>query len=284
MFDLIARLEASVDFPDEGYHFIEPASVATAIDGILARTQALLASARRGRIVREGFHVAIVGEPNVGKSSLFNALVGSARAIVTDIPGTTRDLVTETVDLEGLRVTLIDTAGARHTEDVIEVEGVARSKQAAGAADLVLLVADQSTAWSDPGHNIRTSEYCSARAGGEQSRSPRGLASRRGHFYFRAARSGDGEAPRQRFCLRWTSTFWLTGPGSPTSAISPWFSVRTNVCSARGAPPQPMAPRSSEEFVLADLGDARSALEEITGARATDALLEHIFSRFCIGK
>ena len=92
LFDLIARLEASVDFPDEGYHFIEPASVATAIDGIVARTQALLASARRGRIVREGFHVAIVGEPNVGKSSLFNALVGSARAIVTDIPGTTRDL------------------------------------------------------------------------------------------------------------------------------------------------------------------------------------------------
>ena len=150
LFDLIARLEASVDFPDEGYHFIEPSSVATAIDGILARTQALLASARRGRIVREGFHIAIVGEPNVGKSSLFNALVGSARAIVTDIPGTTRDLVTETVDLEGLRVTLIDTAGARHTEDAIEVEGVARSKQAAGAADLILLVADQSTAWSDP--------------------------------------------------------------------------------------------------------------------------------------
>ena len=112
LFDLIARLEASVDFPDEGYHFIEPGSVATAIDGVLMRIEALLASARTGRVVREGLQVAIVGEPNVGKSSLFNALVGAARAIVTEVPGTTRDLVSETIDLDGLRVTLVDTAGA----------------------------------------------------------------------------------------------------------------------------------------------------------------------------
>ena len=144
LFDLIARLEASVDFPDEGYHFIEPGSVATAIDGVLMRIEALLASARTGRVVREGLQVAIVGEPNVGKSSLFNALVGTARAIVTEVPGTTRDLVSETIDLEGLRVTLVDTAGARETVDVVESEGVARSRQAAQTADLTLLVADQS--------------------------------------------------------------------------------------------------------------------------------------------
>ena len=141
LFDLIARLEASVDFPDEGYHFIEPGSVATAIDGILARTRAAAGiDAQAGRVVREGLQVAIVGEPNVGKSSLFNALVGSARAIVTDVPGTTRDLVTETIDLDGLRVTLVDTAGARDTADVIESEGVARSYQAAKTADLTLVV------------------------------------------------------------------------------------------------------------------------------------------------
>ena len=80
--------------------------------------------------MREGLQVAIVGEPNVGKSSLFNALVGAARAIVTDVPGTTRDLVTETVDLDGLRVTLVDTAGLRDTDDVVEAEGVARARQA----------------------------------------------------------------------------------------------------------------------------------------------------------
>ena len=92
LFDLIARLEASVDFPDEGYHFVEPGALATAIDSLLARTSALLLDAGRGRLLREGLHVPIVGAPNVGKSSLFNALVGASRAIVTDEPGTTRDL------------------------------------------------------------------------------------------------------------------------------------------------------------------------------------------------
>jgi tRNA modification GTPase len=86
--------------------------------------------------------IAIVGAPNVGKSSLFNALVGSSRAIVTEIPGTTRDLVSETIDLDGLKVHLVDTAGLRETDDVVEVEGVARSRRAAAVADLVLEVTD----------------------------------------------------------------------------------------------------------------------------------------------
>jgi len=104
LFDLVARLEASVDFPDEGYHFLVPDALVEAIDGLLERTRALLAGARRGRLIREGLQVAIVGAPNVGKSSLFNALVGSARAIVAEVPGTTRDLVSEMVDIGGLRV------------------------------------------------------------------------------------------------------------------------------------------------------------------------------------
>ena len=128
LFDLIARLEASVDFPDEGYHFVEPGALARAIDELLDRTSALLGDARRGRMIREGLQVAIVGAPNVGKSSLFNALAGASRAIVTDVPGTTRDLVTEVVDIDGLRVTLVDTAGLRDTDDPVEVEGVARAQ------------------------------------------------------------------------------------------------------------------------------------------------------------
>src|SRR6185295_20220552 len=140
---LVARLEASVDFPEEGYHFVEPASLARAIDGLLARTAALLADARRGRLVREGLSIAIVGRPNVGKSSLFNALAGASRAIVTEVAGTTRDLVTETIDIEGLRITLVDTAGLRETTDRVEAEGVSRSKQAIAVADLVLVVVDE---------------------------------------------------------------------------------------------------------------------------------------------
>jgi tRNA modification GTPase len=144
LFDLIARLEASVDFPDEGYHFVEPAALADAIDDLLARTAALLADAKRGRLIREGLQIVIVGDPNVGKSSLFNALAGSERAIVTDRPGTTRDLVTETVDVHGLRVTLVDTAGIRDSSDPVEREGVSRARQAIGVADLVLRIEDRS--------------------------------------------------------------------------------------------------------------------------------------------
>jgi tRNA modification GTPase len=144
LFDLIARLEASVDFPEEGYHFVEPGELAQAIDGVLSCVDRLLHASRAGRLIREGFQIAIVGPPNVGKSSLFNALVGSERAIVTDVPGTTRDLITETIDLDGLRATLVDTAGVRDTFDAIELEGVSRSRGTVAVADLILLVADRS--------------------------------------------------------------------------------------------------------------------------------------------
>ncbi|MDA1184240.1 MAG: tRNA uridine-5-carboxymethylaminomethyl(34) synthesis GTPase MnmE, partial [Acidobacteria bacterium] len=123
LFDLIARLEASLDFPDEGYHFIEPAETARRVGAVVGELDALLKSARRGRMIREGATVVVVGRPNVGKSSLFNALAGSDRAIVTAIPGTTRDLVVEQVEVEGLAVALVDTAGGHETAGVVEREG-----------------------------------------------------------------------------------------------------------------------------------------------------------------
>ena len=144
LFDLMARLEASLDFPDEGYHFIQPAEVADALRQLGARLDTLLADAQRGRLIREGAQVAIVGTPNVGKSSLFNALLQTARAIVTPIPGTTRDLVTATVDVEGLRLQLADTAGMREASDEVEREGVIRAKHAWMTAELVVVVLDVS--------------------------------------------------------------------------------------------------------------------------------------------
>src|SRR6185437_12132654 len=113
LLDLIARLEASLDFPDEGYHFITPQETAHALDGIIMSMDALLADAARGRIIRDGLTAAIVGRPNAGKSSLFNRLAGAARAIVTDVPGTTRDLVSERVEIGGVPFTIVDTAGLR---------------------------------------------------------------------------------------------------------------------------------------------------------------------------
>ncbi len=120
LFDLAARLEASLDFPEEGFHFITRDDAVGECARIVAELGRLADQGRAGRVIREGRTVAIIGRPNAGKSSLFNALVGAARAIVTEVPGTTRDLITERVDVSGIPVTLVDTAGLRATHDPIE--------------------------------------------------------------------------------------------------------------------------------------------------------------------
>ncbi len=294
LFDLIARLEASVDFPGEGYHFVEAGAVALAIDGLIDRTRALLADARRGRLIREGLQIAIVGEPNVGKSSLFNALVGSARAIVTDVPGTTRDLVTEVVDLDGLRVTLVDTAGLRDTTDPIEVEGVARSHQAVAVADLVLSVEDQSRPRSNGSDSPEERE---------PFRGAGWLATRASKVLYVANKADLAPAWRDE---RVVAVSAVTGQGLDVlhRRIAAALDVdlqrdRPSITNVRHiaiveraqealirahAAALPENGSMPEEFVLADLADARAALEEISGRRATEDLLAHIFARFCVGK
>jgi tRNA modification GTPase len=144
LFDLAARLEASVDFPDEGYHFVAPGEAAAALSRVRDGIDGLLATSRAGRVIREGRHIAILGKPNVGKSSLFNQLVGTDRAIVAAGPGTTRDMLRETIDVDGIRLALVDTAGIRASDDEVEREGVVRARGAASVADLVVLVLDRS--------------------------------------------------------------------------------------------------------------------------------------------
>ncbi len=310
LFDLIARLEASVDFPDEGYHFVDPAAVAAEIDGIADRMAALLAGARRGRLVREGLQIAIVGSPNVGKSSLFNALVGAERAIVTAIPGTTRDLVSETIDLEGLRVTLVDTAGLRDTEDVVEIAGVARSRGAANVADLILnvsdqshtfasfpgntlLVANKSDLWvghlSDPDDLSDTLSIVAARAGDHPaSGASQAHTSGVGHVSDPvrvSALTGEGLEELRRRIVEALDIELLADRPEITNVrhIALVERARDSLIRARHAA-RADGQSLSEEFVLADLQDARAALEEITGRRAPEDLLAHIFARFCIGK
>jgi tRNA modification GTPase len=284
LFDLIARLEASVDFPEEGYHFIDPGSLAHSIDAVASRTKALLADARRGRLVREGLQIAIIGQPNVGKSSLFNALLGSARAIVTHVPGTTRDLVSETVDLDGLRVTLIDTAGLRDTRDIVESEGVARSRQAANVADLILIVADR----SQPGGDAELDEILQSIDNNAlivMNKADLPAAWSRKDGISLSATTGCGlDLLRQRIA---------TALDIDLVADRPEMTNVRHIALVQAANDALLRARSaaldegrslSEEFVLADLQQARTALEEITGRRAPEEVLEHIFSRFCIGK
>jgi tRNA modification GTPase len=298
LFDLIARLEASVDFPEEGYHFVDPGALAGAIDGLRARTAALLATARRGRLVREGLQIAIIGKPNVGKSSLFNALAGASRAIVTDVPGTTRDLVSEVVDLDGLRVTLVDTAGLRETRDAIEAEGVTRSRQAQSVADLILIVVDRAAPLDDADRRIIDATAGRPRliaanksdlvAGAECAWGVEGLRQAGCVVVEVSAVTGDGlERLRDQIASTLDTAGGDMRPDRPEitnvrhsalvqRADEALARARRAVLEERGALP--------EEFVLADLQEARAALEEITGRRVSEDLLAHIFSRFCIGK
>lgn len=137
-------VEAALDFPDEDIDFIAESDVVEQLNALVTALDTLISEARQGQVLRDGVTVALIGEPNAGKSSLLNALAGRDSAIVTDIPGTTRDVLRETLSLDGLPVHIADTAGLREAEDVVEAEGIRRAREALATADIALLVIDGS--------------------------------------------------------------------------------------------------------------------------------------------
>ena len=283
LFDLIAKLEASLDFPDEGFHFIDPGEIAERIGHVVGLVDDLLVDAERGRMIREGATVVVSGRTNVGKSSIFNALAGSDRAIVTPIAGTTRDLVTERIDIEGLAVTLVDTAGARDAIDIVEREGVARGERAREIADVVILVFDGSEPLTPDDQALieRTRERCRILVLNKADRDA--VVSMPGALRLSALR-GDG-LDELRTAIRTA----VTGPEPlrDTAIVSNMRHVtllreaRDHVQQARVAAADE---RRSEEFILVDLQAARARFDEVIGRRTPDDVLHHIFERFCIGK
>jgi len=287
LFDISTRLEASLDFPEEGYHFVEPATLAGEIAGVSSSIERLLNDATRGRLVREGARVAILGRPNAGKSTLFNALAGADRAIVTEIPGTTRDLVTEVVDVDGMPITLVDTAGMRvAAADAVEAEGIARARAAATSADLLLVVLDGSQPLHDEDRAVladtasRPRVVVVSKADLPGMWDPGGLGV---EAVAAAPPLGTGlEMLRQRVVAALSSE----RPAEDTPAVTNLRHV-TLLAEARAALLRAEASARAaapEEFVAADVTQARGYLEEITGRRTADDTLDAIFSRFCIGK
>ena len=283
MLDLVARLEASLDFPDEGYHFIEPAETSARVAAIIATLDSMLADGRRGRVIRDGATAVITGRPNVGKSSLFNALVGHDRAIVTSSPGTTRDLVTETIDIEGLAIRLTDTAGLREARDDAEREGVSRSLHARDVADVVLVVVDCSEPLScEDIELLSATEHRTRVIVANKCDRPQACDAR--DAVHASATTGRGMADIRRAVVR-----ALTGTESlhDDAAISNVRHV-TLLEQARAhlahAHDELRAAAVPEEFVLADLHAARSCFDEVVGVRSSDDVLHHIFERFCVGK
>ncbi|WP_009609559.1 tRNA uridine-5-carboxymethylaminomethyl(34) synthesis GTPase MnmE [Caldanaerobacter subterraneus] len=154
MMELLAHLLALIDFPEDDVDELERWQMLESAKEILKEIEKLIASAESGRIIREGLKTAIIGKPNVGKSSLLNALLKENRAIVTDIPGTTRDIIEEYLNVKGIPIRLIDTAGIRDTDELVEKIGVERSKEVLGEADLVLFVIDASRELSKEDYEI----------------------------------------------------------------------------------------------------------------------------------
>jgi tRNA modification GTPase len=287
LFDLAARLEASLDFPEEGYHFAGREETRAILESIADDLVDLLSTAARGRLIREGLHVAIAGPPNAGKSSLFNRLAGAGRAIVADQPGTTRDLLTEQIDVDGVPMTIVDTAGVHGAaRDPVEVEGMARAVAARATASVIMLVLDRSRPLGADDRSLlaETSGQNRIVVANKADLAAAWDAEATGTALVEvSALTGDG-LDALRIALQQASAG--DGPSRDTPALTNLRHIdlldgaRMAITRARDAAMGGV----SEEFVLADLHEARAALEEVTGARTPDDVLNAIFAKFCIGK
>jgi tRNA modification GTPase len=279
LLQVISRLEAALDFSEEGYEFIARdaarAEVAIARDHVRAVGETY----RRGRATRAGLLAVILGRPNTGKSTLLNRLVGSERAIVTPIPGTTRDIVRETIEIGGLPVTFADTAGLRATVDVVEEIGVERARAAAADADLVLYLSDTPLTPLDRAelavlHDkfvlvMYTKSDIAAAPAGELSIS--------------AATGAGMDALLARLDAVVRDRF-AAPEQSPTIVNERQRAAVAESESALDAALASIDAGANEELIVVDLYRAANALAALTGAITRDDILREIFSRFCIGK
>jgi tRNA modification GTPase len=288
--ELIALLEAGIDFAEDDVSVLPAEEILQRLAAIRAPLEELAGSFAYGKIVHEGLTLAIVGRPNVGKSSLFNRLVERERAIVTSTPGTTRDLVSETVALGGIPVKLVDTAGIRPAPDEAEAEsiGIRKSLQTLADADLVLVVLDSSqpVAAEDEAllaqvegrpaivvenkSDISSSQFCFP-----GSQLPRARTS---------ALTGDGITELRNEILRHIGG--ESGAPSETGFLTNLRHqglVRESL-TALAAAKTAVENKIPHEMLLMDLYRSLRPLDEITGATTTDDILNLIFSRFCIGK
>lgn len=289
-------VEAAIDFPDEDVDFLSDGHVEGQLRALQDELEGVLAQARQGALLREGMQVVIAGKPNAGKSSLMNALAGFEAAIVTDIAGTTRDVLRERIQIDGMPLHVIDTAGLRETADVVEREGVRRALAEVDKADCVLFVHDLAEGADPlaqaaahlaplpaPDKLLLVANKCDVVAGAAA-----GLRTRSGaegaayEEVVLSARSGEGlaalrEALKQRMGFQAGEEGVFTARRRHLDALG---RAKAALVVALGQ----LLDRGAGELVAEDLRVAQEALAEITGEFTPDDLLGRIFSSFCIGK
>jgi tRNA modification GTPase len=285
--DLIASLEAGIDFAEDDVPVVPPEQVLAGIAEVRTPLEELARSFSYGKLVHEGLMLAIVGRPNVGKSSLFNRLVERERAIVTATPGTTRDLVAETVAIGGLPVRLVDTAGIGPTQDEVESIGVRKSREALADADLALVVLDASQprttedeellALALPRNAIVVENKCDL-APAVGSRLSAGGCIRT------SALTGEGiDRLREEILRRIRGEEGMQQEAGFLTSARHSGLVRDSLVALANAA-QAVEQKVPHEVLLLDLYGALRPLDEITGATTADDILNLIFSSFCIGK
>jgi tRNA modification GTPase len=277
LLEVISRLEAALDFSEEGYEFITREEVRVRLEEALRQLTSMSETYRRGRATTSGLNAVILGRPNAGKSTLLNRLVGSDRAIVTAIPGTTRDIVRETIEIGGLPVTLADTAGLRESTDLVEGIGIERARQAAATADIILYLVDASIGLTEADRQelaalenvqvVWTKVDLAAAPMDELSIS---AASWDGIYSLLAILD---ELVRARFA-------------APEGALvnERQRAAVQESASALQSAIDSLAHGMDEQMILVDLYRSANALASLTGAITRDDVFAEIFTKFCIGK
>jgi len=295
--DMVTRLrvyvEAAIDFPEEEIDFIEEGQVDQQLAAIIAQLEAVMRQARQGSLLQEGMKLVIAGKPNAGKSSLLNALSGSDSAIVTAIAGTTRDVLREHIQIDGMPLHIVDTAGLRDSEDEVEREGIRRAWQEMATADRILLVVDDTdaTAGDNPdsiwperhkhlGRNIPVTivhNKC------DLSGHAPGLGVRRDSTaVVLSAKTGAG-MDLLREHLKECMGFQNEGEGNFSARRRHLQALEAAAGFLRAGQEQ-LLNAGAGELLAEDLRQCQVKLGEITGALSSDELLGKIFSSFCIGK
>lgn len=283
LLDLIALLEAGIDFAEDDVDVASNAEVLQRLAPIQKGIQGLTESFRYGKVVRAGLTLAILGKPNVGKSSLFNSLLQQNRSIVTAAAGTTRDVVSEFAEIEGIPVKLLDTAGIRATADVIEAEGVERSWAALADADLVLAVFDLSQPLDDTDRELLHKSHASGQgiAVGNKCDLPQQTAET-GGFTPVSAATGEGIDALRR-AIRDKAAPAREHEGAFITSLRHEKLLRESLESLDNAKTA-IGSHVPHEMLLLDLYSALRSIDAVTGATTVDDILNNIFSTFCIGK